>query len=129
MDADKQARAKLYIEQAADLLASAENPDGSFKTFDQIESHADNLGDHFSTLLKQVSIDRSVDSPTAAPTCPKCDQPGRLRDEPDPRVIQTSRGEIQWNEEEYFCRKCRKSFFPSDRSLGTASGVDRQSAG
>ncbi len=29
VDADKQARAKLHLEQAANLLASAENPDGA----------------------------------------------------------------------------------------------------
>ena len=118
MDADKQSQAKFYMEQAANLFASADNSDGSFKTFDQIELHANDLGDQFSTMLAQNSIDQSVDSNVPAPVCPKCDQPGCQYEEPDPRVIQAARGEVQWNEDEYFCRKCRKSFFPSNRSLG-----------
>ncbi len=44
MDADKQAQLKLLLEQAANLLASAENEKWSFKTFDQIELHAISLG-------------------------------------------------------------------------------------
>ncbi len=118
MDADKQAQAKLLLEQAANLLASAENEDGSFKTFDQIELHAISLGDQFTNLLTQRSIDQSVDCEYQAPRCPKCDQPGCRHDEPDPRVIEAARGQVQWNEDEYFCRKCRKSFFPADRSVG-----------
>lgn len=129
MDAEKMAEAKRHMEMAVNLFASSANDDGSFKTFDQIELHANSIGDQFSALLTQKSIDDSLGDRTKSCTCPKCDQPGKRRDEPDPRVIQTGRGEVQWNEDEYFCRKCRKSFFPSNGSIGTESGVQRQSAG
>ena len=118
MDADKHAQATQLMEQLADLLASAENEDGSFKTFDQMELHANAIGDRFSTLLAQKSLQRNVDCKSQTPRCPKCDQLGCGLNEPDPRVIQTTRGQVQWNEDEYFCRKCRKSFFPSDQSVG-----------
>ena len=118
MDAQKQARASELMEELAELLASAENQDGSWKTFDQMELAANAVGDRFTTLLAQKSLDRSLDGKESAPRCPKCNQPGCQPEDPDPRVVQASRGEVQWNEDEYFCRKCRKSFFPSDRSLG-----------
>jgi len=119
MDAQKQARASELMEELTELLASAENQDGSWKTFDQMELAANEVGDRFSTMLAQKSLDRSLQGKPSAPRCPKCDQPGCRHEEPDPRVVQTARGQVQWNEDEHFCRKCRKSFFPSDGPLGT----------
>jgi len=118
MDAQMQTRANELMEELANLLANAENSDGSWKTFDQMELAANGVGDRLSEKLAQKSLDRSLAGRPEAPRCPKCDQPGCRLDDPDPRVIQTSRGEVQWNEDEYFCRKCRKSFFPSDRAFG-----------
>lgn len=121
MDAQARARADQLMEELTELFASAENVDGSWKTFDQMELAANKVGDRVSQRLAQKSLDRSLACKPEAPRCPKCDQPGCRRDDPDPRVIQTSRGEVQWNEDEYFCRKCRKSFFPSDGPLGIKS--------
>ena len=121
MDAQDQARAGELMEELAELLASAENQDGSWKTFDQMELAANEVGDQFTTLLAQKSLDRSLDGKEPARRCPKCDQPGCRLEEPDPRILQASRGEVQWNEDEYFCRKCRKAFFPSDGPLGIES--------
>lgn len=121
MDAQKRARADQLVEELAILLSEAENQDGSWKTFDQMEIAANEIGDRVSQRLVQKSLDRSMASRTESPCCPKCDQPGCRIEDPDPRVVQASRGEVQWNEDEYFCRKCRKSFFPSDGPLGIES--------
>jgi len=129
MDAQERARASELMEELAELFASAENPDGSWKTFDQMELAANEVGDRVSERLAQKSLDRSLAGNPGAARCPQCDQPGCRRDEPDPRVIQTARGQVQWNEDEYFCRKCRKAFFPSDGPLGTPGGINRQPAG
>jgi len=118
MDAQAKRRADQLLEELAELFASAENPDGSWKTFDQMELAANEVGNRVSERLTQKSLDRSRAGKSQPLRCPKCDQPGCRRDEPDPRVIQTSRGEVQWNEDEYFCRKCRKAFFPSDGPIG-----------
>ena len=125
MDAQQQTRANELVEELANLLAEAKNTDGSFKTFDQIEVAANEVGDRVSERLAQRSLDRSLEAKTLAPCCPKCDRPGCRREEPDPRVMQTSRGEVHWNEDEYFCRKCRKAFFPSDGKIGPAGRVHR----
>lgn len=95
MDAQKRARASELMEELAELLAEAENPDGSWKTFDQMELAANEVGDQFTTLLAQKSLDQSCGGGREMPRCPKCDQFGCRLDDPDPRVIQTSRGEVQ----------------------------------
>ena len=53
--------------------------------------------------------------------CPKCgkqveDKPPKEND--DPRLLQTRVGEAQWRERQTYCRKCRRSFFPSDQEFG-----------
>lgn len=51
--------------------------------------------------------------------CPNC---GVLcpRGEPEPVVLQGSRGEVSFNQPSYFCPRCRRSFFPSGRPFGLA---------
>jgi hypothetical protein len=58
--------------------------------------------------------------PAAWQCCPKCgkevaDKPDA---KPDPRCLQTEVGEAKWHEPETYCRKCRRSFFPSDQEPG-----------
>jgi uncharacterized protein with PIN domain len=121
MDAQKKARASELMKELAELLASAENSDGSFKTFDQMELAANAIGDQVTTMLTQKCLEKALASKSHTHRCPKCNRVGDPLEEPDPRVLQTSRGEVQWNEDEYFCRKCRKAFFPSDRTTGIKS--------
>jgi hypothetical protein len=50
--------------------------------------------------------------------CPEC---GSLcpRGQPEPVVLQGLRGEVGYLQPSYFCRRCRRSFFPAGRSFGT----------
>lgn len=50
--------------------------------------------------------------------CPEC---GSLcpRGQPEPVVLQGLRGEVCYHQPSYFCRRCRRSFFPSGGSFGT----------
>ena len=51
--------------------------------------------------------------------CPKCGQGvARDPDADDHRIHQTDVGEAEWQEPAFNCRKCRRSFFPSDQELG-----------
>ena len=36
-----------------------------------------------------------------------------MRDDDEVHVLETSRGEVAWTEAAWFCRRCRRSFFPS----------------
>ena len=60
-----------------------------------------------------------ADRPTDFQCCPKCGQ----EVEPDPdrdddRRHQTDVGEAEWREPATYCRRCRRSFFPSDQESG-----------
>lgn|SRR5665648_243692 len=50
--------------------------------------------------------------------CPEC---GSLcpRGQPEPVVLRGLRGEMGYLQPSYFCRRCRRSFFPDGRSFGT----------
>ena len=52
--------------------------------------------------------------------CPKCGK--EVEKDPDKnddsRRLQTKVGEAEWVEPETYCRKCRRSFFPSDQEFG-----------
>ena len=58
--------------------------------------------------------------PAAWRCCPKCGR--QVEDKPkedaDPRLLATKVGEAEWLEPETYCRKCRRSFFPSDQEPG-----------
>jgi hypothetical protein len=57
--------------------------------------------------------------PAAFQCCPKCGREvQRDPDGDDARIQQTDVGEAEWCEPATYCRKCRRSFFPSDPELG-----------
>lgn len=54
--------------------------------------------------------------------CPKCGKEvERDADGDDCRIHQTAVGEAEWREPATYCRKCRRSFFPSDQEFGDRS--------
>jgi hypothetical protein len=66
-------------------------------------------------LLHLALSRQSLAFSAAAPEllcCPGCQQSTDLRP-PEPRVVTTRIGQAEWSEPQYFCRKCRKAFFPS----------------
>jgi hypothetical protein len=55
--------------------------------------------------------------PTAARTCPRCQQPLAC-DDANARLVQTRAGEAEWSEPEGYCPRCRRAFFPSVQKPG-----------
>ncbi len=49
--------------------------------------------------------------------CAKCGKEVEA-DDPDPRLLQTRAGEAEWLEPATYCRRCRRSFFPSGQESG-----------
>ena len=46
--------------------------------------------------------------------CPSCQHPLHWdKKEPQQRIVTTDAGEAEWPEPEGYCRRCRRSFFPS----------------
>jgi hypothetical protein len=49
--------------------------------------------------------------------CAKCGKEVEA-DDPEPRIVQTRAGEAEWLEPTTYCRRCRRSFFPSGQEPG-----------
>lgn len=60
--------------------------------------------------------------------CPEC---GSLcpRGEAEPVVLQGLRGDLGFSQPSYFCRHCRRSFFPAGQSAGVAGAEHRDAEG
>ena len=95
------------------ILGGAVRDDGTPKTFDELENDSVEVGDLIASAMLEANV-RDGEQPTGACRCPKCNRVGARCDDVEPRVLQTDRGEVSWLEAEYFCRRCRRSFFPSD---------------
>lgn len=82
--------------------------------FVELEDEACEIGDALATaLMEETLAEQAAQSSTEETACcPNCQRPGR-REEPEPRLVQTRRGEVAWNESSYYCRRCRQAFFPS----------------
>ena len=49
--------------------------------------------------------------------CPDCGEPCMIG-QPEPTVLQGLRGELAYNQPSYYCRNCRRSFFPDGGVAG-----------
>jgi len=113
MDLSLQKRRRLaeLVEEARDILGGCLHQDGRPKTFAELEDECIEVGDLFTAeLLRERASERNPEAPSAL--CPSCGREGE-RSPDEPHVLQTDRGEVGWSEPAYYCRHCRKSFFPS----------------
>lgn len=74
------------------------------------------LGDALARAVTEQALPAASESPTEA-VCPQCQQSARWKGHRK-RRIETRRGAIHASEPEYFCPRCRRSFFPSDARVG-----------
>jgi hypothetical protein len=57
--------------------------------------------------------------PTEFQCCPKCGKAVEKDSrQDDDRILSTTVGEAEWREPWTYCRKCRRSFFPSEQEPG-----------
>lgn len=87
--------------------------------FSELEEDACQLGDAIACELMQQVLQSQADDdhPETTCECSVCGRYGKL-DDVQPRVVQTRRGKVKWLEPRYFCKPCRKAFFPSREGLG-----------
>ena len=88
-------------------------------TFVDLEELTAQIGDEFGRQLCENELASRSEraSKLEQCECPKC---GALcpRGEPEPVVLQGSRGDVAFRQPSYFCSRCRRSFFPVGRSFG-----------
>lgn len=85
-----------------------------------IEEIAVAVGDAVAQAIIRRKLE--ADSACADPHCPECGERG-LRKGGRDRTILTRRGEVEFTEPECYCRRCRRSFFPSVAGVGAGRGL------
>ena len=121
------AELRVEVRKFADELLSkhglvSDRPDVALFTL--IENVACELGD---TLAQEVMRHQAVQTAASSEhSCPQCGQPG-LQTKELSRTVETRRGPVEIPETECYCKRCRKSFFPSLGESGARGGLRLQS--
>ena len=104
-------RLQEIAREAQEIVGGSCHADGRPMTFAEPEDECIEVGDLLTSAMLQQRV---REHPAVEPTtcCPTCDRAGDLCPD-EPRVLQTDRGEVTWMEPAYYCRDCRRSFFPS----------------
>lgn len=99
------------------LLAAAGQ--GAPSRFEALEDAAVEVGDALTRELLEQELAAQAEVECHCPTCGAAGLRKRERE----RSIQTRRGPVPVTEIECYCRRCRRSFFPSVPSAGTGAGL------
>jgi hypothetical protein len=116
MDCRLEAKLKAVIEG---LAREHQRDLAEAGTLVDLEELTCQIGDMVARELTQREVVRRADAlDVEEAPCPGC---GKLcpRGEPEPVVLDGLRGELAYNQPSYFCRRCRRSFFPGGRVSGT----------
>jgi hypothetical protein len=112
LSTEQRARLKQVAAEVQEILGGPLWADGQAKTFDELEGECVEVGDWLTSQVLQGRVGARTGAEDAC-CCPSCQQPGERLSEAEVRILQTTRGEAAWNEAAWFCRRCRRSFFPS----------------
>lgn len=126
--ADLERRIREFAEELSQEFGQLEERDGEC-LMTQVEDFGAEIGDALAArLMEQELAPREAESDRE---CPCCQKPGRLKRRRK-RSVLTKRGAIEIVEPEFYCGRCRKSFFPSveatgdDARLRLESGCDEE---
>ena len=112
LSASKRERLKQIAAEVQEILGGCEHPDGRPMTFSELEDECIEAGDLLTAgVIEQRVAQREVLQDGCC--CPTCQRAGTPLAEDEARVLQTDRGEVTWMEPAFYCRYCRRSFFPS----------------
>jgi hypothetical protein len=77
------------------------------------------VGDELARAVTQQEMPIATTEADEA-CCPQCRQLARWKG-PRKRRVETRRGPIHVSEPEYYCPRCRRSFFPGDSDFGNGA--------
>ena len=115
-------KVRVAAQEAADeVFGPAGMPWGTL--FADLETVAVAGGDLFSqSFMAQAAAQQATAVPPKQEVCPHCGEP-LSGDDTDPRVLQTTRGDVTWPEPQRICTACGRSFFPSVSGFGTGPAI------
>jgi hypothetical protein len=77
------------------------------------------IGAEMAIRFTEGSVSEQAESvPEKAGACPCCGGDGERRKEDELRSLKTLMGIVSWEEAQFFCEPCRRSFFPSKPRFG-----------
>lgn len=107
-------RIREFAEELSREFGGVEEREGEC-LMSRVEDFAGQIGDAVaSRLIEQEVSSRERDDDRQ---CPGCGKPGHFKQRRT-RTVQTKRGEITIAEPEFYCGRCRRSFFPSVQETG-----------
>ena len=110
-------RIKTWV---AELLAEEEREEGGGRpeNINDIEDGMVRIGNMVACEFGLQKLTAHMSRIPEDPPCPDCGRAGEHLGERTRELI-TRRGEVPLTEAKYRCPKCRRHFFPSERSTGT----------
>ena len=118
IDQKLQGRIKAVAEELRrEIYGSSGAPKWGTK-FTEIENTACDIGDALARELMGQELQQQEHEEVAGPVeCAVCGRDAR-DDDLEPRLVTTRRGDVTWRERRYYCKHCRRAFFPSDERTG-----------
>ena len=112
LSTEQRERLRDIVAEVHEVVGGCLHEDGTPLTFAELEEECIEAGDFLTAAVLQQRV-RQREAAEDVPGCPTCDRPGDACADEEVRVLQTDRGEVSWLEPTYYCRHCRRSFFPS----------------
>ena len=115
---------QAYIEGVAkSLVDRIYGPDGLpwGTKLSELEDVVIAVRDALSEKMLAQALERQAKTeqrPEPFQQCAGCAGPVEAKPDAEPRNLQTRAGEAEWDEPHEYCRKCRRSFFPSEHEPG-----------
>ena len=117
MECHMKSRVKAMVEE---LAREHQQELAAAGTLVDLEELTCQIGDELARQLCENELGNRAQQAAELEQC-ECPECGRLcpRGQPEPVLLQGLRGEVGYNQPSYFCRHCRRSFFPAGRSIGS----------
>jgi hypothetical protein len=118
MECRMKSRVKAMVEE---LAKEHQRELAAAGTLVDLEELTSQIGDEFARQLCESELVNRGRQAADVQQC-ECPECGSLcpRGQPEPVVLQGLRGEVGFNQPSYYCRHCRRSFFPSGRPAGVS---------
>jgi hypothetical protein len=113
------------VKNLADRLYGPTGP-GFGTPFAEIERVVLKVGLDFQKQLCDLLLARQAEAmhqnlPEQFRCCPSCKR-DTIAQEPEPRLLHSRAGVVEWQEPHRYCKRCRKAFFPQSQMLGIDLG-------